>query len=186
MDAAKLLEAFNRLLDCAKSDPNLENAVKMARQTCYEVVGLDRETRAITDPESVIAAVRDFKPLCGWLRYQSKLVDFANGFWEAPPDQAGALLYGELCTADGRSMTIRPDGGGGWNVTVARELAGSDFLAETADVLKDAPVENDRPEQVLRYRIYWMGCEETGEFRRVFSRFMGFDHERQEGEKKCL
>lgn len=72
--------------------------------------------------EAVLKAIREFKPLQGWLCYQSDVVSLTDGdlsFLEN--DQLGWVLSGEFYNDRHDSLHITQNGQGQWLMTTYRE-----------------------------------------------------------------
>lgn len=112
--------------------------------------------------------IERFAPVAGWLALEERLVQFDGGGLP----QKGVLLYGEVAKP-GASMHVRPDGNGGWRVTIWSEpKAGSEgaasHLAQTDRYAAANPALG-----WLDYRVFWAVDAARGT-RRVASRFVGF------------
>lgn len=101
--------------------------------------------------EAALARLAEFKPLQGWVGFQSanRLID-ERGVPNMN-EQTGVLLAAEVCNAEGASMHIRYDGAGGWRVTEYRPSLGGPYLADIlTHVAHKAPLGD-----YLRYRRFW-------------------------------
>lgn len=122
-----------------------------------EPAGLALSSERCEAPGAVRRALEAFAPAEGWLCFQSAVLPFRRG--EPLPD-AGTILYGEVCRADGASLHLRQAAGGGWRLTAYRPVAeGTEYLTEEVTRL----VEPAKGGGELRYRRYWGRPESTAE-----------------------
>lgn len=136
------------------------------------VKSLCQSEMTVTDHEQLWQAIIDFKPLEGWLCFQSDVKKVVAEKLPELTDELGWLLNGELVNAEGSSLHIW-QAGSGWQATQLTEQAagtGDDCLVETTELLS-----KDSNEEYLRYRVYWK--KDLGGiqgFQRFSSRFVGF------------
>lgn len=113
-----------------------------------------------------------FKPLEGWLCFQSAVEKITGGQLPVLTDELGWLLNGELVDADGNSLHIWQSGSGWLAKRFIEQEAGTadDCLVETTELLS-----KDSNEEYLRYRVYWKKDAGGSQgFQRFSSRFIGF------------
>lgn len=129
-------------------------------------------TKELDDPTHLRQSLEDYKPIEGWVCWQSAVTYFQKGDLTYPEEEW--LLYGEMAKP-GSSLHIRENGEGGWLVTQVDESENpdsGDFAVTTTDLLG----ESNRAPKNLCYHIFWQDIDRDG-FRQVSSRFCGFTKE---------
>ncbi|MDM8559772.1 hypothetical protein [Candidatus Parabeggiatoa sp. HSG14] len=164
MQPKKLLETVLPLQ--VKGLINLDKKLK----TCW--LNWPPEPCTTSDSEIVEKNVKAFKPMQGWLCFQSGVEYFCKNCKEKTMPYSGILLYGEVVNAEGESLHIRENGQGGWILTIFTETEGNKYLVETKEFLGEKKL---APEK-LYYHVYWQYDEKHG-YHQFAARFTGFKKE---------
>lgn len=113
------------------------------------------ETQSAQAPEALEKAIAAFAPSQGWVQYQSWQGLFDQGF-PGMDEQRGLLLCAEMVNKQGETLTVGPDGNGGWILSHLRhDETGNGAWDEVIHLAH----EGARP---LRYRRYWQEDAEQG------------------------
>ncbi len=136
---------------------------------------IDVRTDPIQTPEEALARLRAYVDAGaqGWVAWQSGIVVFAKGRARNVPEDLGLPLSAELARKH-ESLTLLPDGAGGWLATTVREVqeGGKPALADEVEQLC-----RDEGLGKLRYVRYWRQEEGAIGFAPVAVRFVGFSSE---------
>ncbi|NKI33906.1 hypothetical protein HFP89_01845 [Wenzhouxiangella sp. XN79A] len=119
------------------------------------------ETRDFASSQDALAHLRDSRPECGWLLFQSWQGAFVEGFPEID-DAWGHLLAADLVLEDRRSARIEHLPAYGWRVIVLAHDDGASGLWDRVTHLLRDPAD-----AALHYRRYWTldaehGCVQVG------------------------
>jgi hypothetical protein len=126
--------------------------------------------------------LRELAPREGWLQFQSRVVAFADGALPQPSQDWGMLLAAEAVLADGRSLSLRPDGRGALHGALFTHGPGG-TVAEggmTVEALADrvrhrATGRVPGAAKALHYARYWHLDPERGSIP-FLAAFDGFGH----------
>ena len=118
--------------------------------------------------EQVWDEIAAFRPVQGWLCYQSRVAVFTDGNPARPDEQTGCILYGECVDANGQSLHIRQDGNGEWVVVNFSYQDGAEHLVDEVSLIA---ARNELGS--LKYRRYWQLDPEYG-VRQIAACFTGF------------
>lgn len=117
-------------------------------------------------------AIKTFRPLHGWLCFQSEIVSFTDGDLSFLSNaKNGWILNGELSNASQESLHIRQHRGAQWQITHYQEVAGTELFCQTMSYLA-----TDEDLGHLAYAVYWKHDSLMG-YQKAFSRFTGFQKE---------
>lgn len=131
------------------------------------------ETDDFDDPEIAWRALRDCKPMEGWLQFQSQVITFLAGALPEPDPAWGCLLAAEAIDVQSRSIHLRPSAAGGLRLVIAGP---ADAAADAEDVFLTDQVRHlatDKALGPLCYRRYWRIDPAMGVVP-VFAVFQGF------------
>lgn len=134
---------------------------------------LQVETYDFADPETAWRALRERKPIEGWLQFQSQVATFLAGVLPEPDPAWGCLLAAEVIDGNRHSIHARQSETGGLRLVVAKP---ADVAADANDVFLTDSVchlATDKALGPLCYRRYWRIDPAIGVVP-VFAAFQGF------------
>jgi len=176
-----LVSQYNELRHYLETDPQL--AISLPElNPCQLVINdlvADGEQTAATpnqlvSHDDVVAAIRAFQPLQGWLCYQSEVLSLTDGDLSfLDKGGSGWILNGEFSNANRDSLHISQSGSGQWLLTKYQEQSGEDLLKQTMTYLSTKDELGH-----LAYAVYWRRDALVG-YQKVHSRFLGFQKEAQ-------
>ena len=136
------LELYNRLADRLELPPMQAGFFRV-------------ETQSVDQPDALETAIAGFAPQQGWVQYQSWQGLFDRELPGSDSDR-GLLLCGEMVNGKGETLTVGPDGRGGWILSrVSHDEQGEGAWDEVVHLAHEGA-------RALRYRRYWKEDAEQG------------------------
>lgn len=130
-----------------------------------EMAPLSVTTTVLSTAAEVWHAIQQFKPVQGWIIFQSDVLLFTS---ESELTQQGTVLNAEISGTNSKSLHVRQIENGQWVVVIFAEDGIDNYYMQTRSMLS---TEGDDSPYQLKYRVYWK--DEEHEVVAKYYRFCG-------------